>query len=155
MNPIYTDGFLELESLASEILGHSLPRSLSRKSKCMSNAAASSAQADFRVVSAFLLLPSIWSYFCKIGWRAGWISWHFPWEGGQLICLPNVPLHPTTNQLRILAILPTGHNPLGDKVWCRSGFVYCLLKVPQKLPCCQQLIFGLFALAHCSIGSLA
>ena len=28
MNPIYTDGFTELESLASEILGHSLPRSL-------------------------------------------------------------------------------------------------------------------------------
>ena len=126
MNPIYTRlhgiGKTRIRDFRSLS-----PCSLPRKSKCMSNAAASTAQADFRVVSAFL--PSIWSYFRKIGWRAGWISWHFPWEeeGRWTAHLSPQCLLPTTNQLRILATPPHGAQyPLGDKVWCWRGFCTAL-----------------------------
>ena len=110
---------MELESLASEILGHSHPPYLESRNACQmqrlqahkqtfvsGRLSSSSLQSDH--ISAKLDEEPGGSVGISHGMRS--------WEGGQLICLPNVFLHPTTNQLRILAILPLGHNPLGDKV---------------------------------------
>ena len=94
MNPIYTDGFLELESLASEILGHSLPLPISKVEmhvKCSGFKRTSrlSCQVGFPP-PPFNLIIFLQNWMKS---RVDQLAFPLGWEGkvdGQLICLPNV-----------------------------------------------------------------